>query len=164
MSTKNILRPKNKKNNNKEAAAVLMAVRNHEVADKIVALFSLKVWKDLWTRQIYPCYWNANVVWRRWRRKEKELYLYFYMKRRCIYQPQPLSCVCLDLNRNFFCNMCIRLDNDGMDEGHIPASSTYAEGLIGSLWSSVVCPCRTPVRSDSFSLHLLAFLCSISFF
>lgn len=34
---------------------------------------------------------------------------------------------------HFFCKMCLRSDNDWMDEGRVPASSTYTEGLIGSL-------------------------------
>lgn len=35
----------------------------------------------------------------------------------------------------FFCKTCLslRLDNDWMDEGHIPASSAYPKGVIGSL-------------------------------
>lgn len=139
-----------------------MVVRNHEVADKIVALFfPLRVWKDLWTRQIYSCYWNANVVWKR--RRKKQLYSYFDLKRGCIYQPERLSRECLAVNGDiFFCKMCLRSDNDWMDEGRDAASSTL--GLIGSLWNSQVCSCRTLVCSHSFPLHFLSFLCSIYFF
>lgn len=126
-----------------------MAVRNHEVADKIVALSSLKVWTDLWNGQIYSCYWNANVVWRRWRKKKQ---LYLYMKRRCSYQSE-LWVVCLALNGNYFvkCGWWM--------SGWMKVTFQLLQHVL-KVWlvlsKTLVCSCRILVRRDSFSLRFLS--------
>lgn len=124
-----------------------MAVRNHEVADKIVALSSLKVWTDLWNGQIYSCYWNANVVWRRWRKKNSCIYIW----REDAVISQSFELCVFGSKWELFCKIWM--------SGWMKVTFQLLQHVL-KVWlvlsETLVCSCRILVRRDSFSLRFLS--------